>query len=315
MAKIILEDLEATEYEHPLDRAALQKLEAIPGTRRLVKKIWKEYFDKVVYFETTGSNVEVNKDNYPYLYNLLLEACSILNIKEIPPLYLENSPVIGAYATGVNRPIVVLTYAAIERLDQQELLYVIAHELGHIKSGHVLYYYLAQNLGDFLLIAGQLSLGIGALAGNGIKYALFYWRRMSEFTADRAGLLVCQDTKVCIRSFIKLSGLPLDNVNIEDFENSFTKQAKDFEDFDYGALNKLIRLQLTVDNSHPWSVLRASEVLKWAESDEYKRILRRETKQINDLNPNSFKFCAQCGNKLEESQKFCGNCGTQVEIK
>ena len=83
MEKIILKDLEATEYEHYLDRAALEKLEAIPGTRRLVKMIWKEYLDKVVYFENTGSNIEVPKDNYPYLYDLLSEACSILNIKEI----------------------------------------------------------------------------------------------------------------------------------------------------------------------------------------------------------------------------------------
>ena len=316
MPKIILDDLEAREYEHPLDRAALKKLEAIPGARALVKKIWEKYLDRLVYFENTGSNIEVSKDNYSYLYDLLLEACSILDIKEIPPLYLENSPQINAYATGVSRPVIVITYAAIERLDEQELLYVIAHELGHIKSGHVLYYYLASNLAPFLQIAGQLSLGIGALAGNGVKIALYYWRRMSEFTADRAGLLVCQDTSVCIRSLIKISGLPLTNLDIKDFEKSFIKQAKDFEDFDYGTLNKLIRFQITVDNSHPWSVLRASELLKWQDSEEYQNILKRESKIAlsSDFESANFRFCVSCGSKLEESQKFCGVCGTKVEI-
>ena len=45
MEKNILKGLIANEYEHPLDREALKKLEAIPGARALVKKIWEKYYD------------------------------------------------------------------------------------------------------------------------------------------------------------------------------------------------------------------------------------------------------------------------------
>ena len=148
-------------------------------------------------------------------YDLLLEACSILDIKDIPPLYLVASPEMNAYATGVSRPVICINYATIERLDKLELLYILAHELGHINSGHVLYYYLALQLKPILEIASQLSLGIGGLAGGGIKVALYYWRRMSEFTADRAGLLVCQAPAICMRALIKISGLPLEKINIK----------------------------------------------------------------------------------------------------
>ena len=125
-----------------------------------------------------------------------------------------------------------------------------------------------------------------------------------------------QDTSVCLRTLIKISGLPLTNLDIKDFEKSFIKQAKDFEDFDYGTLNKLIRFQITVDNSHPWSVLRASELLKWQDSEEYQNILKRESKIAlsSDFESANFRFCVSCGSKLEESQKFCGVCGTKVEI-
>ncbi len=300
--------LNAADYEHPLDRTALEKLESIPGARTIVTKIWEKYLDKLVFFENTGSNIEVNKENYAYVYDLLLEACSILDVKDIPPLYLVSSPEMNAYATGVSRPVICINYATIERLDKDELLCVLAHELGHINSGHVLYYYLALQLKPILEIASQLSLGIGGLAGGGIKVALMYWRRMSEFTADRAGLLVCQDPLVCIRSLIKISGLPLENVDIKRFEKSFIKQAKDFEDFDYGTMNKLIRFQSTIDNTHPWSVLRASELLKWEESDEYKNILNGEN--IKDEKKNI--FCRNCGSKLIFSDKFCGNCGSSI---
>ena len=154
-----------------------------------MKKIWEKYLDRLVYFENTGSNIEVSKDNYSYLYDLLR---SMLNSRyqgnstSLSPKQSRNWCICNWSKQTCNSH-----NAAIERLDEQELLYVIAHELGHIKSGHVLYYYLASNLAPFLQIAGQLSLGIGALAGNGVKIALYYWRRIRIY-CNRAGLLVCK---------------------------------------------------------------------------------------------------------------------------
>ena len=310
-----LVNLDAAEYEHPLDRAAIETLESIPGVRKLVEKIWEKFLQKFLILEFKGSNIQVTEKNYPDIYSLLLEACSILNIKSIPPLYLENNPRINAGAYGAGNPFIGITYGAIERLDKEELLFVLAHELGHIKSGHVLYYNIAQYFKPIVEIASQLSLGLAGIAGGGFQLALNHWQRMSEFTADRAGLLVCQDNKPCIRAMIKIAGLPLERVNIEDFEESFLKQAIEFKDFDYGTMNKFIKFMSTYDNSHPWPVLRASEFIKWVDSDEYKRILKGEkikplsTNNINNLNS---IFCEKCGNKLSPADMFCGSCGSKI---
>ena len=312
MEKIILKDLDAKEYEHPLDKAALEKLESIPGIRPLVEKIWEKFLDKLFYFESTGSRIEINEENYLDLHKIYLEACKILDFHKIPPLYLENNPLINAFAHGVDRPYIAITYGAIERLEKEELLFILAHELGHIKSQHVLYSDVAFKFKNIVEIASQMSLGIAGLVGRGFEVALMYWYRMSEFTSDRAGLLACQDSKVAIRTIIKMSGLPVHKTSVESFEKSFLKQAEDFEQFDYGAMNKLIRFWSTADRTHPWSVLRASELLRWEDSDEYKRILKREIKPTSEEKSNDFKFCAQCGNKLDESQKFCGFCGTKA---
>lgn len=309
--KVKLIGLDPADYEHPLDKAALEKLEAIPGVRNLVIQIWDKFLDRLLFFESTGSRIEINKENYPELYSLHLESCSILDVRDIPPLYLDSDPRIAAYANGVNRPYITVSYGAIERLEKDELLFVLGHELGHIKSGHVLYYFLAQNFKPIIEIASQMSLGLAGLAGGGVQIALNYWRRMSEFTSDRAGLLVCQDTKPCIRAMIKVAGLPLGNVKIESFEKSFLKQANEFEDFDYGTLNKFIRFWSTVDNTHPWLVLRASEFIKWQGSDQYKTILtgERPTQSTNNFVD---KRCSSCGEILSELDKFCANCGKSV---
>ena len=311
--RIILEELSPKEYEHPLDRKAINTLEAIPGVRKIVEKIWEKFLQKFLVLEYMGSNLRITNENYPDIYKLLKEACLILDIKDIPPLYLVNNPIMNAYAIGASKPFIGLTYGVVERLEPDELLFVIAHELGHIKSGHVLYYNIATYFKPIVEVASQLSLGLAGLAGGGFQIALNYWQRMSEFTSDRAGLLVCQDPKVCIRAMIKIAGLPLDAVGIEAFEKSFLEQAKEFEDFDYGAMNKFVKIMSTYDNSHPWSVLRASEFIKWERSEEYKMILKGERNFESEENLEDFLACSVCGNRLGDSDKFCGKCGAKID--
>ena len=311
--RIILEELSPKEYEHPLDRKAINTLEAIPGVRKLVEKIWEKFLQKFLVLEYMGSSLRITNENYPEIYELLDEACLILDVKEIPPLYLINDPTMQALAIGASKPFIGITYALVERLDRDELLFVIAHELGHIKSGHVLYYNIAIYLKPIVEVASQLSLGIAGLVGGGFQIALKYWQRMSEFTSDRAGLLVCQDPKVCIRAMIKIAGLPIDRVGIEAFEESFLEQAKEFEDFDYGAMNKFVKVMSTYNNSHPWTVLRASEFIKWEGSEEYKLILKGERNFNREENLEDFLACVVCGNRLGENDKFCGKCGTKID--
>ena len=311
--KIVLENLSPKEYEHPLDRKAINTLEAIPGVRKVVEKIWEKFLQKFLVIEYMGSSLKITSDNYPEIYNLLDEACLILNVKEIPPLYLVNDPNMQAYAIGASKPFIGITYALIERLEPAELLFVIAHELGHIKSGHVLYYNIATYFKPIVEVASQLSLGLAGLAGGGFQIALNYGQRMSEFTSDRAGLLVCQDPKVCIRAMIKIAGLPVDRVGIDAFEKTFLEQAEEFRDFDYGAMNKFVKIMSTYDNSHPWTVLRASEFLKWESSEEYQRILKRESIIEESISMPQKLLCPQCDAEISENFKFCKNCGFNLQ--
>ena len=49
--KIVLENLSPKEYEHPLDRKAINTLEAIPGVRKVVEKIWEKFLQKFLVIE------------------------------------------------------------------------------------------------------------------------------------------------------------------------------------------------------------------------------------------------------------------------
>jgi Zn-dependent protease with chaperone function len=112
----------------------------------------------------------------------------------------------------------------------------------------------------------------GTIVAAPLQYALFYWSRMSEFTADRAGLLCCQNMKAVARAFIKMSGLPINHYSGID-ERSFIEQAKDFEQLEYENMNKIIKFLLTLGQDHPWTVMRTGQLIDWVNSGEVKKIM------------------------------------------
>lgn len=129
------------------------------------------------------------------------------------------------------------------------------------------------------LMAQVINWGIdtipgGSLVASGLQFALYYWSRMSEFTADRAGLMCCQDTDAMTRAFIKMAGLP-----IKEFNNirpeTFIQQARDFKMLDYEGMNKVVKFLSIADETHPWTVMRSAELLKWIDSGEYGRFVTR----------------------------------------
>jgi Zn-dependent protease with chaperone function len=268
----VLKNLESTEYEHSDDKKALDVLKKTPGLDFVVKKFYELGLERVYRINYTGSHIKVSKDNFPELLDLFTEACKILDLSSVPDFYLELNPLINGFTTGVDNPIVVLTTGTIDSLADDELMYIIGHELGHIKSGHVLYHTMAQIfpiIGDML---GTVTLGIGNMLSSGVQLALLNWARKSELTADRAGLLASQNHNGVVGSLMKIAGVPRRYYGKVSL-NSFVKQAKEFKDLDFDNLDKIAKVLSVMDNTHPWTVMRASEILDWVEKGEYRRIV------------------------------------------
>jgi len=85
------------------------------------------------------------------------------DIDDPPELYVRGAiPGINAFTIGLKRPFIVFTPGLISLLDENELRFVIGHELGHVLSGHALY----QTMGHILTSVGSLSSipGVGMAA-------------------------------------------------------------------------------------------------------------------------------------------------------
>lgn len=163
-------------------------------------------------------------------------------------------------------------------------MFVIGHELGHVKSNHMLYHMMAQSIP--MLVRLIDSIPCSEIAAIPIQLALYYWYRMSELTADRAGLLCCQNKDAAIRALVKMAGMPVKQFTNMDCK-AFIRQAQDFKQLDFDDMNKIIKLISIATDSHPWTVMRAAELLKWIESGDYESFAPDLSMQtvLNVINP------------------------------
>jgi Zn-dependent protease with chaperone function len=258
--------------------------------------------------QLTGSYLRATADSFPELAEVLATACKTLDLPSKPDLYIAGGGQINAFTAGIERPLIVLNSAAVELLTPEELLFVIAHEVGHIKSNHVLYYQIASFLPMVAEIIGSVTMGLGELLSVGVQVALMRWQRMSEFTADRAGLLGCQNTDIALRTMMKLAGLPskyFHAINPEDF----IKQAREFQAMDADKLTLLAKWMSTVGETHPWTVMRAQELLQWVDTGGYEEVLRAPQRIPYQPPAGVRGFCNQCGLPLKGTERFCPGCG------
>lgn len=290
MEKLI--GLQSTDYEHPDDRKALDKLKGNVAFRKIMTEVIRQGVERIYRIQYTGSCLKVDEEDYPSIYKVLGDAVSTLGVENhlVPDLYLQYDYMVNAFTTGEKRPLLVLNSGTLDLLEPDEQTFIIGHELGHILSHHVLYHMIVNSMTEFI--------DLGALVNAAIELPMFYWSRMSELTADRAGLLACQDVKACIRAMIKMAGLPqsqYDRINVQ----AFIDQAHDFKTKNTGFLDESFKFLAIANSTHPWLVLRAAELLNWVESGEYQRIL--------DLRKGI--ECPHCGNARSAGISPCPICG------
>lgn len=311
MDRKILKGLATSAYEHPFDKKALEALKNTPGLPALIKTVRKYSFDKIQKVIHTGSYLQVGPRQFSHLNDLFIEACRILDFSVQPKLYIMNQYEINAYATCYADPIVMIGSGCLDVLSDEELLFIMGHELGHVKSQHLLYNDLAYLISYFGAIIGDMTLGIGGLLSKGLELALLYWARMSELTCDRAGLLATQNFDISVSTIAKMAGAPRSYIN-EISTEAFLQQAREFEGFDFDVLDKIAKALSVMQSTHPWTVMRASELDKWVQAGDYEDVLNKKFDKPS-FGTGPMIQCPACGSMTAEHGNFCAACGSRLE--
>ncbi|GIF00351.1 M48 family metallopeptidase [Paractinoplanes rishiriensis] len=265
--RVTLTGISSRAWEHPADRGALTALRELRGFDDVVKAFFGMWNERGFRLQFLAGSIRVDHRQYPRVYQRFTEAAATLDVAELPELYVSQSPIINGQAIGLDKPFIVITTAAVEKLDDDELRALLGHELGHVRSGHAVYKTIMMILTRWT--ASIAWLPIGAIALRAIIAAMMEWWRKAELSADRAGLLAGQDPAASTRLLMKLAG----GGDLSQIDTAaFLEQAAEYEGG--GDLRDSIhKIGLVAWSTHPVPVARAAELRKWIDAGDYARIL------------------------------------------
>jgi len=277
-ARRILRDINPASWEHPADRAALTALRRVPGFDQVLRKVFGIFGEKPIRLAFQANAVRVSERQFPLIHRRYLEVLETLDAPEHYELFVSQTPIVNAGAYGMDRPFIILNSGSIRLLDDEdELRFLLGHELGHILSGHVLY----RTMLILLIEIAQMGFPIVGLAARAVLVALLEWGRKAELSADRAGLLATQNPEAALRTMMKLAG---GGTNEETDLTEFLRQADEYRTGG-DLLDSVFKVLNLVPATHPFHVLRAAELRDWVETGEYDRLLRGEYRRRTDEPP------------------------------
>lgn len=273
----ILNDISSRSWEHSADRAALAALRKLPGFDQVLRTLFGIFGEKPVRLAFQANAVRVGPNQFPHLWDLYCEVCTTLDAPERYPLFVSQNPVVNAGAYGMKQPFIILNSGTLELLTDRQVSYVMGHEVGHVMSDHVLY----RTMTVLLTELAKLGFPLVGLAARAILIALLEWSRKSELSSDRAGLLAIQEPDEVMGSMLKMAGGGRDE---ETSLPEFIRQAEEYRQSGDMA-DQVFKVLNLLGQSHPFWVLRVSELRSWIETGDYDRILRGEYQRRGDPDP------------------------------
>lgn len=280
-------DLNVSDFIYAPDLDAIRTMNATGPLPYILKNLTLGNFEKTAVSKLSTSAQRVT---FPSELDAIIRHCSLLlSLQYMPEAFVVDSDQPNAFTFGSEEHVYMIIDATLLRwLSDSEITAVIAHELGHVKSGHMLYHTLAEVLGGGLNLSASL-MGLNLISVP-IRLALLSWQRESEVTADRTSLLAVNDIEVVRSLLVKLA--------------SESGSAPPDQNERPGMLESTAELFRT----HPLHSNRFKLAKEFWESEQFlkaKQKIERRQRLLRGLVP----VCRFCGQPKPAQELFCPKCG------
>jgi Zn-dependent protease with chaperone function len=221
---------------------------ALEATTRL----WRD----VARTELLGTAIKVSDQQYPRVFEAAKAAGAALRVR-VPVIFASPSSSIKCKVLGTDdAPHLIVSLELAEKLDDTELIAVIAHELAHIQNGQILYatalHYLNNSAAFFVRWIIQPAI-----------MTLQAWSRRAEITCDRASLLAVRDLDKTLQALVRVE-LGLEKGSAFNAEE-YLRALPDVKKGGIGRLAEAFR-------SHPYVPKRVQALRLFAESALYAHV-------------------------------------------
>lgn len=194
--------LDVGKFQLAADRSAARALALAAPIQVLVRYYLRRIAEPEYRNQLLGNALRVSPTQAPRVHRLARHCERILHTAPVE-VYVSTSSEASAFAFGSGETdVIVITSALVDFLpNDRELLFVLGQQLGHVKADHVLYLTVAKALGTALKGIPAL----GSALSSAANFLLVPWQRMATLTADRAGLLCCQDLRTAALTITKMT--------------------------------------------------------------------------------------------------------------
>ncbi len=155
-----------------------------------------------------GHSLRVQKELLPDIYKLCQDVKKKLNVKDEVDFYITGDSDVNAFSLAAEdegeHHIVNVNSALFDLMSEDELRFVIGHELGHLINKDT----ALARLINFVFPEGSA-------VPVTLQYKIRLHEQLAELVADRYGYMATEDLGVCVTAFFKMaSGLDLEKMNV-----------------------------------------------------------------------------------------------------
>ena len=201
-----------------------------------------------------ASGEPVTPGTAPELVPLIQANSARLQVEPVK-VFIVRSNVLNAYTFGMDSPKDIVLYSSLFRvMDQDEIQFILGHEMGHVKLGHT---WLNT------LVGGMAGIPSGVGAAAILELAFRWWNRACEYSADRAGVLACGKPAKAISALVKLEAGPSART-----QAGMQAAMQHLETEDDNIMNNLEELLA----SHPMIAKRVEQIRQFTTTPEYRQM-------------------------------------------
>ena len=197
---------------------------------------------------------QVTPQTTPEMITLIRTNYARLQVEPVN-VFIVPSRQLNAYTFGVDSPKAIVLYSSLfSIMDQDEIQFILGHEMGHVKLGHT---WLNTLVGGMAGIPS--SLGAAAI----MELAFRWWNRACEYSADRVGVLACGKPNKAISALVKLEAGAAARTQV-----GMQAAIQHLESEDDDIMHNLEELLA----SHPMIAKRVEQIHQFTNTQEYQHI-------------------------------------------
>ncbi len=245
-------DLDAIVYDG--DRDMLIDLDSDPDIQKVQEEIDEEGGEYNARKNLLKTSLKLTPKLAPMIYKIAENCRKTLKLDKVIEFYVYQDDKFNAacYPPTEDRLYIIISSGIVERFTEDEIAFVVGHEIGHVLFEHHKYHPK-----QILDIGGANLSPLHAMK-------LFAWGRAAEISCDRIGLLCCKSFAAAGSAFFKMSSgvtnTSLD-FNLDEYIGQFVDLKAEMADSEIDPEDWY--------SSHPFSPLRIKALELFNKSDTY----------------------------------------------